>query len=143
MDLEMKKLFLKKGIINPNLLSIFFLSKVEISGKVTILKQIQFLLKEQYRILMILVFCLLWKAHWKVFSFSLLSLRCSSDPDTPFVHSAALQSVKLSGEPNNTVGLNHMVIKLIIVLQSKTVFVCLFVLTETHLTILISLTALS
>lgn len=69
----------------PKLAFLFFLVKMEISGKVNMLKQISFSLKEQFRISTILVFCPLWKAHWEVFSVPLRYLLY-----THSVHSAAL-----------------------------------------------------
>lgn len=67
-----------------------------------------------------LVFCPLRKAHWEVFSFSLWSLRHLSAPHTPFAHSAALSHLSYFLKSLiNTFRLNHMVIKPVIVFQSR------------------------
>ena len=67
-----------------------------------------------------LVFCPLWKAHWEVLNFSLWSLRRLSVPHTSFIHSAALSHLSYFLKSLiNTFRLNHMVIKPVIVFQSR------------------------
>lgn len=116
MDLEREKSFLEKEIQKRNYIwtqinFLFFLSKIEFSGKVSILKQIYFSLKEQYRIPMILVFWSSLEGPRGRIQF-LIALTKMFNPDSPLVHSAATSHLSFfSGEPNNTFRLNHMGIK--------------------------------